>query len=197
MKFHRVEKKFSEIDIISGCNRKDNVYRRYLYDCYAPLMKGICYRYTGDKEAAEDLLHDGFIRVFDSIHVFEYRGDGSLKAWMSRIFMNVSLEYLRKIRLQPTVSIDEYQEPATIQEEDLKAVPTEVLMHFVAELPDGYRTVFNLHIFEEMPHKEIAEILHIHEGSSRSQLLRAKALLIKKVNEYLERRKTTLRKVVI
>ncbi|GHU63979.1 DNA-directed RNA polymerase sigma-70 factor [Bacteroidia bacterium] len=197
MKFHRSENEFSETDVISGCNREDNVYRRYLYDYYAPLMKSICYRYTGDKQVAEDLLHDGFIRVFDSIHIFEYRGNGSLKAWMSRIFMNVSLEYLRKIRLQPTVSIDEYQEQANVPEEDLRTIPTEVLMHFVAELPDGYRTVFNLYIFEEMPHKEIAEILHIHEGSSRSQLLRAKALLTKKVNEYLERRKANPRKIII
>ena len=149
-------------------------------------MLGICYRYTGDKQVSEDLLHDGFIRVFESIRVFQYRGAGSLKAWMRKIFVNVSLEYLRTKAQNSTVSLEEWQEQASIQNEELESVPADVLMRFITELPAGYRTVFNFYVFEEMSHKEIAEILHINEASSRSQFARAKNLLAHKVKAYMK-----------
>jgi len=149
-------------------------------------MLGICYRYTGNRQVSEDLLHDGFIRVFESIHVFQYRGIGSLKAWICKIFVNVSLEYLRANVQKTTVPLEEWQEPEPIQDEEFESVPADVLMRFIAELPVGYRTVFNFYIFEEMPHKEIARILHINEASSRSQFARAKILLAQKVKAYLK-----------
>ena len=122
-----------------------------------------------------------------------------MKAWISRIFVNASLEYLRKNEpIRNSSSIEEWKEPdADVKDEEMEQIPNQVLMEFISQLPEGYRTVFNLYIFEEMPHKEIAEILHINEGSSRSQLLRAKALLTKKVNEYMERRKANPRKTII
>ena len=159
--------------------------RHCLYEEYARQMLGICYRYTGNRQVSEDLLHDGFIRVFESIHVFQYRGPGSLKAWIRRIFVNVSLEYLRANAKKATVPIEEWQEQAPIQNEELELVPADVLMHFITELPVGYRTVFNFYVFEEMSHKEIAKILHINEASSRSQLARAKNLLAQKVKAYM------------
>jgi RNA polymerase sigma-70 factor (ECF subfamily) len=176
----------NEEDLASGCQRGDNVCRRYLYENYARQMMGICYRYTGDVRTSEDLLHDGFIKIFESIHTFRYRGTGSLKAWMSKVFTNISLEYLRKNSGKETVSTDECPEDMSVDPEcDLEPVPSDVLMRFVAELPAGYRTVFNLNTFEELSHKEIAKQLHISESSSRSQLTRAKAILSGKVKNYI------------
>ncbi|MDR0834510.1 MAG: RNA polymerase sigma factor [Candidatus Symbiothrix sp.] len=175
----------NEKDLVSGCQQGDNSSRRHLYDSYAQHMMGICYRYTGDVRTSEDLLHDGFIKIFEAIHSFQYRSEGSLKAWMSKIFTNLSLEYLRKNSLRDTFPLDEYPEEALVDTEyDFDRVPPAVLMQFVAELPAGYRTVFNLNTFEEMSHKEIANRLHINESSSRSQLARAKATLSEKVKNY-------------
>jgi len=149
-------------------------------------MLGICYRYTGNKQVSEDLLHDGFIRVFESIRLFQYRGAGSLQAWIRKIFVNVSLEYVRVNAQKLTVSMEEWKEPESIPDEEFESVPADILMRFITELPAGYRTVFNFYVFEEMSHKEIAEILHIHEASSRSQFARAKALLAQKVRAYMK-----------
>ncbi|MDR0733722.1 MAG: sigma-70 family RNA polymerase sigma factor [Dysgonamonadaceae bacterium] len=174
-----------ERELIAGCIRKDNAARRYLYEFYARPMLGVCYRYTDNRQVSEDLLHDGFIRVFESIGAFEYRGKGSLKAWISKIFVNVSLEYLRANAQKPTAPLEEWTSSEAFREEELETVPTDVLMRFITELPTGYRTVFNLYVFEEMPHREIARLLHINEASSRSQLARAKSLLAKKIGEYI------------
>ena len=161
--------------------------RYYLYKQYAQQMLGICYRYTGNRQAAEDLLHDGFIRVFESIHVFEYRGEGSLRAWIRKIFVNVSMEYIRMNAHRASVSLENLQESEEfIEDEEIELVTVDVLMRFITELPTGYRTVLNLYVFEEMSHKEIAEILHINEVTSRSQYIRAKALLVRKVKAYLK-----------
>jgi len=108
-----------------------------------------------------------------------------LKAWIRKIFVNVSLEYLRANAQKATVSLEEWQEQASIQDEELESIPADVLMLFITELPVGYRTVFNFYVFEEMSHKEIAEILHINEASSRSQLARAKNLLAYKIKAYM------------
>jgi RNA polymerase sigma-70 factor (ECF subfamily) len=148
-------------------------------------MLGVCYRYTGNRQVSEDLLHDGFIRVFESIRAFQYRGEGSLKAWISKIFVNVSLEYLRANAQKTTVPLEEWKESESFPDEELESIPADVLMRFITELPAGYRTVFNLYVFEEMPHKEIAGILHINEASSRSQLARAKSFLAKKIKKYI------------
>jgi RNA polymerase sigma-70 factor (ECF subfamily) len=186
MKFNR-RGNIDEQELISGCIRGDNTIRHCLYEQYARQMLGICYRYTGNKEVSEDLLHEGFIRIFESIRIFQYRGDGSLKAWISKIFTNVSLEYLRTHSQKINVPLEEWREMESVQDEELERIPADILMRFIAELPTGYRTVLNLYIFEEMPHKEIAKMLHINEASSRSQYARAKALLAQKIKNYINR----------
>lgn len=174
--------------LVQQCKQGANAARRELYDTYAGQMLAICHRYTGDRDVSHDLLHDGFLNVFSSISSFRYCGAGSLKAWMSRIFVNISLAYLkRKDAMHEAIPLDRIAEPAESEEEELSEIPTDVLMQFVHELPAGYRTVFNLYTFEEMPHKEIAALLHINERSSSSQLSRAKALLAKRINEYLRK----------
>ncbi|MDL2322656.1 RNA polymerase sigma factor [Bacteroidales bacterium OttesenSCG-928-A17] len=175
----------SEKDLVSGCQSGDNVCRRYLYDCYAKKMLGLCLRYTGEMTSAEDILHDGFIRIFESIRSFQYRGEGSLKAWMSRIFVNQAIEFLRKGKFTEPLIPEEWKETEDFSEAEIETIPMNILMSFITELPVGYRTVFNLSTFEDMSHKEIANKLNINESSSRSQLSRAKAILAEKVKNYM------------
>lgn len=177
-----------EAELVQQCQRGVNSARKELYDRYAGQMLAICLRYTGGMDVSNDLLHDGFLKVFSSISTFTYQGEGSLRAWMGRIFVNIALEYLKKKDvLRQVVPLELIAETEEVGDDELGEIPTEVLMQFVHELPVGYRTVFNLYTFEERNHKEIAVMLHINEKSSSSQLSRAKALLVKKVNEYIRK----------
>ena len=181
----------NEAELSDRCRQKDNIARKKFYELFAGQMMAICYRYAGQRELAQDLLHDGFLKAFNSFDKFTYRGEGSLKAWLSRIMVNTALEYLRKNDvLNQTLTLEEIPETAGEgAEEKLERIPQRVLMGFITELPTGYRTVFNLYTFEEKSHKEISGILNINEKSSASQLFRARALLAKKVNEYMIRHK--------
>ncbi|RHJ83433.1 RNA polymerase sigma factor [Parabacteroides sp. AM08-6] len=178
----------TETELTEGCKHGDNLARKELYELYAERMLCLCYRYCGDVETAHDLLHDGFLKVYSSIASFTYKGEGSLRAWMSRIFANTSLEYLRKKDLlREGLSLTEAGDFPDEPEPDASTLSMELLMHFVTELPSGYRTVFNLFVFEQWSHKEIAASLHINEMSSASQLNRARKLLIKRIKEQLKK----------
>ena len=148
-------------------------------------MLAVCYRYTGDMDEAHDVLHDGFIKIFSN---FTFRGECSLATWMTRVMMTQAIDYLRWMLSMSVSLVSEEQLPDVIDEasvaESGSGLSEEVLMKFVAELPDGCRTVFNLYVFEEKSHKEIARLLHIKEHSSTSQLFRAKYLLAKRIKEY-------------
>ena len=153
-------------------------------------MEGVCLAsvcYTGDRDTAQDLLHDGFIKIFSSFDKFTWRGEGSLRAWMERVMVNTALQYLRKSDvISQSTPLEEV--PEDYEEPDASAVemiPQAVLMRFIEELPAGYRTVFNLYTFEEKSHKEIAQLLGINEKSSASQLFRAKSVLAKRVKEWI------------
>ena len=176
----------SETELIERCGKGDNLARKQLYERYAGQLLGVCVRYTGDREAAQDVLHDSFLQIFRSINRFAWQGEGSLKAWLMRIVVNEALGYLRRQSAAVTreVVMEEIPDVEEAAEEELEEVPQSVLMQFIQELPLGYRTVFNLYVFEDKSHKEIARILGITEHSSSSQLARARALLIKKVNHY-------------
>ena len=175
-----------EEELALQCKQANNRARKQLYEQYGGLLMAICLRYTGDKEAAEDVLHDGFIRIFQSIGQFSYQGEGSLRAWLSRVMVNEALGYLRKknLQIQQEVLMDDIPDTLEADDGDMNEIPRSVLMKMIAELPDGYRTVFNLYVFEEQSHKEIAALLGITEHTSSSQFYRAKTLLIKKINEY-------------
>lgn len=184
-----LSKPIDEQRLAELCRQQDNVARKVLYEQYAGQMMAVCLRYVCDRDIAQDLLHDGFLKIFGSFDKFVYRGKGSLKAWMSRVMVNLSIEYLRKNDiLSQTLTLEEI--PDTIPEttdEEVDGIPQKVLMAFINELPTGYRTVFNLYTFEEKSHKEIAAILGINEKSSASQLFRAKAVLAKKIKDNLRR----------
>ncbi len=179
-----------EPTLAERCRQGDNAARRMLYDLYAGRLLSICKRYTGDRAAAEDLLHDTFIKAFGAIGKFRYRGEGSLRAWLERIAVNTSIEYLRSRSRMSCSPLDERRplpdsaEPAG---EEAALVPVSELMRMIAELPAGYRTVFNLFCVEGLSHREIAGMLGINEKSSSSQLARAKAVLAGKIKEYLDK----------
>ena len=176
-----------ELELSDLCKKGDNRARKELYESYSRRMFSICMRYVGDRDTAQDLLHDGFIKIFGSFDKFTWRGEGSLRAWMERVMVNTVLQFLRKNDvMNQMVEIenlpDSYEEP---EESVIDAIPNQVLMQFINELSVGYRTVFNLYVFEEKSHKEIAELLGINEKSSASQFFRAKSVLAKRVKEWL------------
>ena len=156
-----------------------------LYDRYAGFLTAVCSRYIENKEDVKDLMQDSFIRIFSSIGSIEYRGEGSLKAWMSRIVINNTLKYIRDNIQKGMISIDE-DIPDVPDEEipEISEIPPSVIQEMIRRLPEGYRTVFNLFVFEGKSHKEIAMLLGIKENSSASQLHRAKALLAGWIREY-------------
>ncbi len=178
----------TDIELAEQCRRGDNRARKELYERYAGRMLGVCLRYAGDRDTAQDLTHDGFLKVFDSFDKFTWRGEGSLRAWMERIMVNTVLQSFRKNDIMThSLWIDEVKEP--YEEPDVgevEVIPEAVLMRFIEELPIGYRTVFNLYTFEDMSHKEIASLLHINEKSSASQLFRAKSTLARRIKEWIQ-----------
>lgn len=177
-----------EQELAEHCKQGDRRAYKELYERYAGRLLGVCLRYVGNREVAEDLLHDGFLKLFASFDKFSWRGEGSLKAWMERIMVNGALQYLRRNDvLNQSSTLDDspeaYEEPEV---SDIETIPQSVLMQFISQLPTGYRTVLNLYVFEGKSHKEIAAILGINEKSSASQLTRAKASLATKVREWMK-----------
>ena len=173
----------NEIELIEGCRAGKDSARKELYTLYSKQMLAVCYRYTGDMDAA----HDGFIKIFTR---FTFRGECALGTWVTRVMVTQAIDYLRRKHRFSQLVVNEEQLPDVQDEASIaesgSGLSEEVLMAFVAELPDGCRTVFNLYVFEEKSHKEIAELLHIKEHSSTSQLHRAKCMLAKRIKEYTE-----------
>lgn len=165
-----------------GCRAGDNRARRALYECYGGRLLALCRRYTGRQEEAEDLLHDGFLSVFSAIGTFRYRGQGSLEAWLRRVFANRAVAYLQERHRLTFTDTDEL--PELPDEAPPPELPADVLLRLIGQLPPGYRTVLNLYLIEGWSHRDIARQLHIKESTSASQYLRAKALLKKEIIQY-------------
>jgi RNA polymerase sigma-70 factor (ECF subfamily) len=167
--------------------RGERKMQQELYQRFASKMYGVCLRYAGSAEEAEDVLQEGFIKVFNKIGSF--RGDGSFEGWIRRIFVNTAIEhYRKKIYLQP---ITEYEED-TVEGKYLSVLDKleeKDIIQLVQQLSPGYRTVFNMYVIEGYSHKQIAEALGISEGTSKSQLSRAKQILQDMVKQFIERRK--------
>jgi RNA polymerase sigma-70 factor (ECF subfamily) len=176
-----------EKELVEKCKSGEKAAFKLLYETYSQYAKGICFRYIGDEMLAEDVLHDGFIRVFAAIHSFQYREEGSLTAWLGRIFVNETLSFLRKNKLwNAVVQIQDFDMPE--EEPDIsiwESVPKAVMMKYISGLSAGYRVVFNLYMFENRSHKEIGKLLGIKEEASRSRLSRARAILTKQLKDYI------------
>ena len=164
--------------------RKDPEGMRLFYERYAGYLTAVCTRYVPDRASAQDILQDALLQIFNAAARFEYRGEGSLKAWAGRITVNRALNWLKaQGRLRFVEDLPDMPEEEVA---DVRKVPPAVLQDFIKSLPDGYRTVFNLVVFEQKSHKEIAALLGIKEDSSASQFFRARAALARKINQYLK-----------
>ena len=162
--------------IIHLCQQQDRNAQKLLYEQYDRQMFLLCYRYVGDRHHAEDLVVQGFFKVFKNMHRFENRGPGSLEKWMKTILINECLMFLRKQKRLVWVSESEAEQLPGQGKPDSGLV-TDDLYDVIRSLPDGYRTVFNLFALEGYSHKEIAHQLDISEGASKSQLSKARKLL--------------------
>lgn len=167
-------------------NKESSAWKE-VYTMYSGKLTAICSRYIVGKEDVRDVLQNSFVSMFSKIHLFENRGKGALRAWMSRIVINESLQFLRKngnsfdfteTNWENIVAENTDEEPA------LETMNAQEIMNQIQMLPDGYRTVFNLYVFEEKTHNEIAEMLGISEGTSASQFSRAKKVLATQIKKY-------------
>lgn len=178
-----------EATLLEQIKHGDKKAMKELYCHYSGYLNAVCSRYIACDEDVRDVLQESFIKIFSSIDKFCYKGDGSLKAWMSKIAVNESLTLLNK---KEKLAIVQYESdiPDTIDDNDddegpdTGDIPVRAIQAMIRKLPTGYRTVFNLYVFEGKSHKEIAEMLNLKESSSASQLHRAKALLAKMIQEY-------------
>lgn len=160
--------------VIEECRKGNPKAQRSLYEYFAPRMMGVCIRYAGNRDAAGDLLQDGFVKVFTRLD--EYTATGSLEGWVRRIFINCALEKIRKERIFSKVIEGEIDVEDTLPSV-LETLTEMEMLQMIRLLPEGYRAVFNLFAIEGFSHKEIGEMLHITEGTSRSQYARARQSL--------------------
>ena len=173
----------NELHILKLVKGRDPSAMRMLYDGYIGYMAAVCVRYVPDDDDRKDILQEAFIKIMTSIGSFEYRHEGSLKAWVMRITANEALKFIRKSSAHKVVEYDD-KLPDVADEPDVEGIPDDAINDMLMRLPTGYRTVFNLYVFENKSHKEIAEALGIGESSSASQYLRAKAALARMIKEY-------------
>ena len=187
---HHIEESVKNMDeqmIIDACMRGESWARKRVYEIYAPTMMSLCMRYVGDRETAQDLLQDGFVKVFTKIDM--YSSKGAFAGWIHRIFVTTSLEYLRKAdALRSAVDIASYDEQfEDVDVSVLDKLSTDDLMQCVEKLPAGYRAVFNMYAIEGYSHSEIAEALGISVATSKTQFLRARSTLQKSVKQLIGR----------
>lgn len=165
--------------IIEGCRKGDSKMQELLYRQNASKMLAISMRYARDRMEAEDILQNGFIRIFQKLD--NYRNEGSFEGWMKRIVVNTAIESYRKNqRTLNAVDIDEVHELA-VGQLDHGRLAMKDLMSLIQQLADGYRMVFNMYVIEGYSHQEIAETLGISESTSKSQLSRARSILQKEI----------------
>lgn len=168
--------------IVAGCKKNESWARKKLYEIYAPAMLGICVRYVNDREKAKDILHEGFITVFAKIN--SYLEEGPLGGWMRRVFVTKSLEFLRNEHALQYMDIIDCGEKIESDEiSALENLSAKEILNCISELPKGYQLVFNMYAIEGYSHTEIAKMLNIKEGTSRSQYAHARQLLQNKIQK--------------
>lgn len=163
--------------LIESCKTADRKAQKILFERFSKTFLRLSFRYLNDRQYAEDACLEAFTLIFEHFRVFEYQSDAQTEAWMKRIVVNQSLKILRKTKmlLYQQITEDDFTESNEISIED--EMTAQELMVLIANLPDGYRTVFNMYVIEGYMHAEIAEMLNITEGTSRSQLFKAKAMM--------------------
>ncbi len=171
--------------LVRDCLKGKLQAQRMLYDEFAKHMLGVCFRYTRSMKDAEDVLQEGFVKVFSKLG--QYKSEGELGAWIRRIMVNTALNYLKRHKkYQDEMYFTEnYLHPVTDQDPAVR-IDAKDLAHLIRQLPPGYQVIFNLHAVEGYSHVEIGEMLGISDGTSRSQYSRARNLLITWIEKYSE-----------
>ncbi|MFO8087932.1 MAG: RNA polymerase sigma factor [Bacteroidales bacterium] len=173
----------SEKQIIKGCIRENKKYQKLLFEQYAPMLLPVCMRYSHDQATAEDILQEGFVKIFDNLKHFRF--EGSLEGWMKRIMVNTALNHYRaNLKHFYHKDVDELAEIIPSQVTVNDKLEEKDILAVVQQLPDGYRTVFNLFDIEGYSHKEIAQKLGVSESTSKTQLLKARKVLRKMLVDY-------------
>ena len=174
--------------IIGGCLQNDRRSQEELFKLYYGKMLGVCMRYSTDRDSAEEVLQEGFIKIFDKLDAFDYKG--SFEGWMRRIMANTAIDSIRKKKKNPILTDKDEdfkmgsEDPVVKREEiEFVGLKAELALKAINQLSPAYKSVFNLYVLEEYTHKEIAEILGISEGTSKSNLSKAKMNLQKILSE--------------
>lgn len=171
---------FSEAELIEGCKARKRDLQKALYQRYSAKMFMVCLRYTKNREEAEDVLQDGFVKLFSSID--QYSGAGSFEGWMRRIIVNTALEAIRKKKMNfSSEDIYNLEADHASEYDAISKIALKDLLALIRELPAGCQVIFNLYAIEGYNHREIAEKLAISDGTSKSQLARARQLLQEKI----------------
>ena len=165
----------TEKELIEGCVNEDSGCQKEVFQRYAGKMLALCMRYARHRMEAEDIVQDAFIKVFDKVNKFQFKG--SFEGWIRRIVINTALKKFNKKSFQnEEIGNEDYIDPIE-EPEVFNTLSVEEIMNLISKLPDGYRIVFNLYAIEGYNHKEIAELLGIQESTSRSQLVKARKML--------------------
>lgn len=171
--------------LIQGCIEGNRHSQNQLYLLFAPKMFGVCLRYSKNRQEAEDIVQEGFVQVFKSLKSFKYKG--SFEGWVKKIMVYCAIQHYRsKPKMHPVVTIETVDIEETGDEDIMSQLGKKELLSMVQALPPAYRMVFNLYVFEGMKHREIAELLHISEGTSKSNFFDAKVILQKTVSNSLK-----------
>jgi len=165
----------TEKQIISLCLKGDRLACKQLFDLHSRKMMSLCYRFARDRNEAEDILQEGFIRIFGKLNL--YSGEGSFEAWMRRVIINTALKYKQKHITKHSFTEIEHVHVYDNSPNVLDDLSKEEILKLVQQLPPGYKVVFNLYVIEGYSHKEIADALNIGESTSRSQLVKARTML--------------------
>ncbi len=167
--------------LIRKCKKQDIKAQEQLYRMFVHKLFPVCLKYSSNTQQAEDNLQDAFLMIFKSIP--QYQNRGSFEGWMKRIVINTALQKHRKHVVFEIIRDDYHKEPEIEVEED--EVSVDYLLEIIQQLPDRYREVFNLYVLDGFPHKEIAEMLNISTGTSKSNLARARVILKEKIENSL------------
>jgi len=171
----------TENDLIKGCIRQNPNCQRMLFEKHAPKMMSVCLRYANDTMEAEDIMQEGFIKVFQYLHQFKF--EGSFEGWLRRIIVNTAIRHLEKKKIHFKDIDENGSEALQLAPYAYAHLGQEDLLKLISQLPDGYRMVFNLNVIEGYSHDEIAEMLKIQPGTSRSQLVKARKMLQEQITQ--------------
>jgi RNA polymerase sigma factor (sigma-70 family) len=173
----------TEKEIIEGCLKNSASAQQKLYSLYSRRMMAVCLRYTRSRFEAEDIFHEAFVKVFKNMHTWQ---GGPFEGWMRKIFVNTAINhYHQNKKYFDHVDSSYAEDLLSTQENVIGQMSTQELLQTIGKLPEGYKLIFNLYVVEGYNHGEIAEMLNIAEGSSKSQLSKAKTYLKKLIEDNL------------